>query len=312
MVFFNLWSVLQWYLRPFIKWFLRKTTNLCELQRICYGDREGAQRTCNIEKSLMLSRTRDVKEVVSYLDAAVKEAKFYPDYFAEILDPSISIILRAKKINTKLHEAFTPLFRRCLKQIWSYRQLMNDVESLRRTQYDSNNPEHEEKLSKLWDLLLPGRPLEARISKEWQDIGFQGDDPKTDFRGMGILGLDNLLYFSTKYTLASHQVLSHSLHPKYGYTYAIVGINLTSMAYYLLKDGSAKTYMFNLKYVPSVIFFHEFYCYLFYEFDKMWIRSKPENMMEFSIIFKKFENAIRSELADPASVFRINIEIATV
>ena len=32
-----------------------------------------------------------------------------------------------------------------------------------------------------------------RVSKQWQDIGFQGDDPKTDFRGMGMLGLLNLL-----------------------------------------------------------------------------------------------------------------------
>lgn len=142
---------------------------------------------------------------------------------------------------------------------------------------------------------------------------FQGDDPKTDFRGMGLLGLENLLYFATEYTLVSNHVLSHSLHPKYGYTFAIVGINLTSMAYYLLKDGSAKTYMFNYKQcLPSINLFHKFYCYLFYEFDKMWIESKPENMMEFSIIFKKFENAVRSELADPASVFRINIEVDTI
>ncbi len=32
-----------------------------------------------------------------------------------------------------------------------------------------------------------------RITKQWQDIGFQGDDPGTDFRGMGMLGLHNLM-----------------------------------------------------------------------------------------------------------------------
>lgn len=130
---------------------------------------------------------------------------------------------------------------------------------------------------------------------------------------MGLLGLENLLFFASEYPQASSHVLSHSLHPKYGYTFAIVGINLTSMAYYLLKDGSAKTYMFNAKhYLPNINLFHRFYCYLFYEFDKLWLESKPENIMEFSIIYKKFENAIRTELADPASVFRINIEVDTV
>lgn len=130
---------------------------------------------------------------------------------------------------------------------------------------------------------------------------------------MGLLGLENLLYFATDYQQISRHVLSHSLHPTYGYTYAIVGINITSMAYYLLKDGSAKTYMFNAKQsLPNLNLFHKFYCYLFYEFDKMWIESKPQNIMEFSVIFKKFENAVRMALADPASVFRINIEIENI
>ncbi|CAH4035531.1 ELMO domain-containing protein 2 [Pieris brassicae] len=310
MVFFNLWSVIHWYIRPFVKWILRKTTRLCELQRICYGDKPGAQRTCNVENSLKLSHTRDVIEVITFLDAVVLEKRFIPQNFDDVLYPSINIILRAKQINTKLHPKFVPAFRKCLQQIWSYRQLIDDIEELRCTQYDSKNSDHEEKLLKLWSLLQPNELLEDRITKQWQNIGFQGDDPKTDFRGMGLLGLENLLFFAKEYTQVSSHVLSHSQHPKYGYTFAIVGINLTSMAYYLLKDGSAKTYMFNAKhYLPNIDLFHRFYCYLFFEFDKLWIESKPENIMEFSMIFKKFENAIRSQLSDPASVFRINIAI---
>jgi len=40
---------------------------------------------------------------------------------------------------------------------------------------------------------MPGRKLESRVSSNWKDLGFQGEDPKTDFRGMGLLGLENLL-----------------------------------------------------------------------------------------------------------------------
>jgi len=36
-----------------------------------------------------------------------------------------------------------------------------------------------------------------RLSEKWIDIGFQGVDPVTDFRGSGILGLENLYYFTT-------------------------------------------------------------------------------------------------------------------
>lgn len=173
MIFLNLWSILQWYLRPFIKWFFRKTTRLCELQRICYGNESGAARTCNVEKSLMLSRTQHVKEVVSYLDTTVVDHRFVPSNFRDIIDPSISIILRVKKINPKLHAPFITSFRRCLEQIWSYRSLLNDVEELRKTQFDSSNNTHEEKLLKLWCLLVPDSPLESRITKQWQFIGFQ-------------------------------------------------------------------------------------------------------------------------------------------
>lgn len=61
------------------------------------------------------------------------------------------------------------------------------------------------------------------ISKQWQDIGFQGDDPRTDFRGMGMLGLDQLVFFTTQYNSLARHVLSRSLHPTFGYSFAIVG-----------------------------------------------------------------------------------------
>ncbi len=46
----------------------------------------------------------------------------------------------------------------------------------------------------LWNTLRPETKLESRISHQWTEIGFQGDDPMTDFRGMGLLSLQNLMY----------------------------------------------------------------------------------------------------------------------
>ncbi|NXQ78641.1 ELMD2 protein, partial [Quiscalus mexicanus] len=80
-----------------------------------------------------------------------------------------------------------------LLQISGYKKLYLAVENLRKVPYDSENEEHEEQLIELWNLLMPHQSLRARISKQWCDIGFQGEDPKTDFRGMGLLGLVNLL-----------------------------------------------------------------------------------------------------------------------
>ena len=49
----------------------------------------------------------------------------------------------------------------------------------------------------IWKNLKPSEKLLNRISKQWIEIGFQVEDPATDFRGAGELGLENLYNFST-------------------------------------------------------------------------------------------------------------------
>ena len=109
--------------------------------------------------------------------------------FAKAVDD----IAAVKKIKKELHKQFLRSLDLCLKQIWGYKRLVKEVEALRSESFDSENLRHEKSLIELWNLLQPGVPLMSRKSKEWQNIGFQGDDPKTDFRGMGLLGLENLL-----------------------------------------------------------------------------------------------------------------------
>ncbi|XP_011498106.1 PREDICTED: ELMO domain-containing protein 2 [Ceratosolen solmsi marchali] len=312
-MFHYIWSLINWYLRPFIKWVLRQTTHMCELQRICYGKPSGAPRTYAVEYSLRLSRNADIISLISYLDDIANQCAITIRSERGILEEAIRTVLITKKINPAAHPDFSKIFGKCVELIWGYRQLCVECEELRQIQYDSGNPVHEDLLLRLWDLLMPYDPLDARITKQWQGIGFQGDDPKTDFRGMGLLGLENLVYFAQEYPSAATHVLTHSMHPRYGYAFAIVGINLTSMALRLLKDGSAKTHIYNSsKTLPSLRAFHQFYCYLFYEFDGFWLESKPNNIMEFSSIQKKFEINIRMALANPSTVFRINLSVDNI
>jgi len=46
---------------------------------------------------------------------------------------------------------------------------------------------------RLWSNLKGDRQLKSRLTEEWIEIGFQGKDPATDFRGAGVLGLEQLL-----------------------------------------------------------------------------------------------------------------------
>lgn len=310
--FHSIYTYLYWVFRPCIKWFLRKTTKLCELQRICYGEQAGYPRSQDVEVSLNLSKNEHIKDLVAYLNKLSDEKKLSGPMYKAALEKSVYVVILAKKINPTIHRQFLKSFGRCVEHIWGYRQLLQEIEKCRLTQYDTENEEHETKLLKLWNKLKPGEPLSSRVSKQWQDIGFQGDDPKTDFRGMGLLGLDNLIFFVEEYPGPANHVLSHSLHPKYGYDFAIVGINLTSMAYHLFKDCTAKTHVYNAtKSFPTIRIFHQFYCYLFYEFDRFWLQTKP-NIMEFSFIKERFENNIRAFLSNPNAVCKMNISIDTV
>ncbi|ELW64213.1 ELMO domain-containing protein 1 [Tupaia chinensis] len=211
---------------------MRKLTGRCELQRICYNTKPGASRTMKIETSLRDSKSKLLQTSVSV----------HPD----AIEKTIEDIMELKKINPDINPQLGISLQACLLQIVGYRNLIADVEKLRREPYDSDNPQHEEMLLKLWKFLKPNTPLESRISKQWCEIGFQGDDPKTDFRGMGLLGLYNLQYFAERDATAAQQVLSDSLHPKCRYSFAIVGINITDLAYNLLVSGALKTHFYNI------------------------------------------------------------------
>lgn len=283
------------FLRYWLKWFLRQATGKCELQRICSGNKAGASKTSKAEYSLQSSRNKVLRNALT----ANKEN----------LPQCVDLIMKEKNIVPQKDPLFKDSLHSCLLQITGYHQLYIAVEDLRKEVFSSDNPEHETMLLKLWDMLMPTVKLESRITKQWGDIGFQGDDPKTDFRGMGLLGLINLVFFSENYTEEARQVLSHANHPKLGYSYAIVGINLTEMAYSLLKSGALKPHFYNTVLgSPEVHHFHQLYCYLAYEFDKFWLAEEPESIMLFNEYREKFHNKVQLHLKDPAVCLTLRVE----
>ncbi|KAG8185739.1 hypothetical protein JTE90_000725 [Oedothorax gibbosus] len=290
-----------------VKGFLRRILKDCELQRICYGEESGFNRSSKIENSLIQSRNSEIKKMLEQLNNQATQGRFIGKSMKNCVEYAIKATIIVKNINHVFHKKFVISYRRCLYQIFGYKQLLHEIENLRKTPYSSENEEHEEKLLNLWNLLKPDTPLESRVSKQWGDIGFQGDDPKTDFRGMGLLGLENLLYFATEHCEVAKHVLLHSSHPKYGYSFAIVGINLTSMAYHMLKDQKLKVHFYNfVQNEPSIKDFHYVYSYLFCEFDKLWLAEKPRDIMEFSRIRTKFEEQILKRLENPYAKLRLS------
>uniref|UniRef100_A0A3B5MNW7 ELMO domain-containing protein n=1 Tax=Xiphophorus couchianus TaxID=32473 RepID=A0A3B5MNW7_9TELE len=247
----------------------------------------------------------------------------HPDQVEKTIDD----IMALKKINPDTNPQLGVSLQASLLQIVGYRSLMAEVEKLRREPYDSENAEHESMLMKLWKELRPDTPLTRRISKQWCEIGFQGNDPKTDFRGMGLLGLQNLLYFAEHDRAAALQMLQDSLQPKHKYvgvtllvqtfgsdpvivahrllfpsrySFAIVGINITDLAYSLLVSGALKTHLYNVApEMAGLQHFQQIFCYLMQEFQRFWIEEDPSDIMEFNRVRSKFHRRILRQLKNP-------------
>jgi hypothetical protein len=102
----------------------------------------------------------------------------------------------------------------------------------------------------LWKLTFPNTNLESRVSEQWKLIGFQvklsvishihfllnqGTDPATDFRGMGLFGLKNLVYMAENYSEKWRKIVSVQAERKErDYPVAVAGINITGMLFDLL------------------------------------------------------------------------------
>lgn len=76
------------------------------------------------------------------------------------------------------------------------------------------------------------------IFVDWQ----QGTDPATDFRGMGLLGLVNLVYFAEEHGDTFRKIVNEQAERKErDYPVAVAGINVTQMLFDLFQIGNNGT-----------------------------------------------------------------------
>lgn len=243
-----------------------------------------------------------------------------------LTDQFVKVILRAKQI--KLDVSKKEILRDIVYRIVSFHLSLLIATCLAEIKYDSEIPAHKEKLVCLWNNLVKAdeekacktdesrafssTPMnsvitgdESIISSRWSSIGFQGEDPGTDFRGMGLLGLDQLEYLSRKSKFLARDLLKRSLDSRYEYPFAITGINITYNLLNLYKDGTIKHLYYdygdnifrnkrrNLSLVRTL---NDLYVELYLRFDCFWRESKPENILVFNELMDKFIDIIKWDM----------------
>ncbi|GAU41555.1 hypothetical protein TSUD_271640 [Trifolium subterraneum] len=102
--------------------------------------------------------------------------------------------------------------------------------------YDETNPDHQESLRALWQCSFPNVCLNGMITDQWKEMGWQGANPSTDFRGCGIISLENLLFFARKYPASFHKLMlkKEGERATWEYPFAAAGVNISYMLIQLL------------------------------------------------------------------------------
>ena len=200
----------------------------------------------------------------------------------------------------------------CLHSILYVNTVYDRILHLSHTAFDRHQDHHEALLEKLWTALKPHERVGC-----WTEIGFQGPDPSSDFRGMGLLGLTQLVYFCSKGEgKRARDILLDSNHPRRFYPFAATGINFSAFIVELIHERRLDERIFrrlesvevefavdveggpaaNQKLVEiGMLEVHEAYCEVFSAFSDTWVAADPPNIMSFPAIFGGLKERFRGK-----------------
>jgi hypothetical protein len=127
---------------------------------------------------------------------------------------------------------------------------------------------------------------EDLLTRKWIDIGFQAEDPTTDFRASGALGLLNLLHFLRNYESDALECRKTARTPGSEYFFACGGIGITVN----LLDKVSKLERFadfeNCQSNEDALYrFNRIYSEIFIRFNKYWKESgRSDSFMNFNTV----------------------------
>lgn len=168
--------------------------------------------------------------------------------------------------------------------------------------FDASRPDHQEALRALWKATYPDQELHGLISDQWKEMGWQGRDPSTDFRGAGFISLENLLFFAKTFTVSFQTLLNKQggKRATWEYPFAVAGVNITFMIMQMLDLHSSKPRTFVRSVFIQMLSENEWafdllYCVAFLVMDKQWL-EKNASYMEFNDILKETRAQLEREL----------------
>jgi len=197
--------------------------NLAEITPSFKGRERLEDSDCAESNPDLRTRLTSLGQVYQYLDSGVLD-----DYLAELTDPP--------KTN------FDLLFN-CICTI---RPLPPHIEQGKQTiqasaliPFLNDEKLHLSTIRTIYRQLTGSRFDCPRYGHHWEDIGFQGNDPATDLRGVGFLGVVQVLYLVTTPEVLpfAKDVYSLSRSQTQEFPLMVLSLNVTRIVLHLLRDG---------------------------------------------------------------------------
>ncbi|EMR10588.1 hypothetical protein PNEG_01293 [Pneumocystis murina B123] len=241
------------------------------------------------------------------------------DSFEEIkfIDTVITSILLKKKIEYSYREDMCSKQCLCLRySVMSIFFIQKEKKSimqkcLTEVEYYQNQKMFEE----IWDaLIVSGKGIQNN-KKNWVMLGFQGDDPSTDFRSMGIFGLQLLHHFvltQNEYTkiMISESRSNHTDINLPWYSFALAAINILAYIIDLMNENRLERifiqcYNYSV-YVEETI--KHLFCYTFISFHHFWrhqVSTKNvRTVFDFERCLKRFKKETRDDITMGNNMFK--------
>jgi len=168
--------------------------------------------------------------------------------------------------------------------------------------FDGSRIEHQDALRQLWHLAYPTRKIPPLKSELWKEMGWQGTDPSTDFRGGGLISLENLIFFARNYPKSFQMLLNkvQGQRSDWEYPFAVAGINISFMLIQMLDlQSSVPSSKSGIRFLELLgrdeNAFDHLYCVAFRLLDAQWL-VKRASYMEFNEVMKSTRTQLEREL----------------
>jgi len=141
-----------------------------------------------------------------------------------------------------------------------------------------------------------------RYGSHWEQIGFQGSDPSTDLRGVGLLGLVQAVYLVMTPELLpfSHDVYQLSRDQGHDFPLMVLSLNITKITLHVLRDGLLNKH---IKLEEDVWRTFNFYyaCLMFHVYNT-W-KTKNLSIVDCGPLLQQTEASARSQVGALVSQF---------